>query len=261
MPNTLGVLSSRIHVRWALTAGGRLGVGNDPRYQKTRCFDPFPFPAATKGREQVIGDLAEELDAHRKRVLAEHRDLTLTGLYNVLEKLRAGEPLSGKEADVHERGLVSIMKQLHERIDSAVFAAYGWQEDLADEEILAGLVALNRERRAEEAAGQVRWLRPAYQAPGAEKAAVMEAAPELGLPAAAVAVVAAEAGAGVWLPKALPARVARIRAALAEQVRPLNVEEIAGTFPNAKRRTVQDILNTLVALGLARRLDDNRYAP
>ena len=40
----LGVLSSRIHMTWALAAGGRLGVGNDPRYNKTRCFDPFPFP-------------------------------------------------------------------------------------------------------------------------------------------------------------------------------------------------------------------------
>ena len=44
---TLGVLSSRIHVTWALAAGGRLGVGNDPRYNKSRCFEPFPFPAAT----------------------------------------------------------------------------------------------------------------------------------------------------------------------------------------------------------------------
>jgi hypothetical protein len=43
----LGVLSSRIHVTWALAAGGGLGVGNDPRYNKTRCFDPFPFPDAT----------------------------------------------------------------------------------------------------------------------------------------------------------------------------------------------------------------------
>ncbi len=40
----LGVLSSRTHVVWALAAGRRLGVGNDPVYVKTRCFDPFPFP-------------------------------------------------------------------------------------------------------------------------------------------------------------------------------------------------------------------------
>ena len=39
-----GVLSSRIHVTWALAAGGRLGVGNDPRYNKTVCFETFPFP-------------------------------------------------------------------------------------------------------------------------------------------------------------------------------------------------------------------------
>ena len=40
----LGALSSTVHAAWALAAGARLGVGNDPRYSKTRCFDPFPFP-------------------------------------------------------------------------------------------------------------------------------------------------------------------------------------------------------------------------
>src|SRR3546814_10319227 len=43
-PYVLGILSSQIHVAWALAAGGRLGVGNDPVYVKTTCFDPFPFP-------------------------------------------------------------------------------------------------------------------------------------------------------------------------------------------------------------------------
>ncbi|WP_368660843.1 type IIL restriction-modification enzyme MmeI [Ectopseudomonas oleovorans] len=40
------LISSRLHVVWALAAGGRLGVGNDPRYNKTRCFETFPFPDA-----------------------------------------------------------------------------------------------------------------------------------------------------------------------------------------------------------------------
>jgi hypothetical protein len=40
----LGVLSSRIHVTWALEAGGTLE--DRPRYNKTVCFDPFPFPGA-----------------------------------------------------------------------------------------------------------------------------------------------------------------------------------------------------------------------
>jgi len=66
----LGVLSSRVHVTWALAVGGRLGVGNDPRYNKTRCFDPFPFPDPTPARQACIRALAKELDAHRKRVFS-----------------------------------------------------------------------------------------------------------------------------------------------------------------------------------------------
>jgi hypothetical protein len=34
----------------------------------------------------------------------------------------------------------------HERLDAAVFAAYGWKSDLSDEEILEKLLALNMER-------------------------------------------------------------------------------------------------------------------
>jgi hypothetical protein len=101
----LGALSSRVHVAWSLASGGTLE--NRPRYQNVRCFEPFPFPAATEAQQQSIRDLAEQLDAHRKRVLAAHQDLTLTGLYNVLEKLRAGEALTEKEQDIHERGLVT----------------------------------------------------------------------------------------------------------------------------------------------------------
>ena len=62
-----GILSSLIHVTWSLAAGGRLGVGNDPRYNKTRCFDPFPFPTCTDEHRERIRRLAEKLDAHRKR--------------------------------------------------------------------------------------------------------------------------------------------------------------------------------------------------
>jgi hypothetical protein len=34
----------------------------------------------------------------------------------------------------------------HRRLDEAVFAAYGWQNDLSDEEILEKLLALNLAR-------------------------------------------------------------------------------------------------------------------
>jgi very-short-patch-repair endonuclease len=155
----LGVLSSHLHGAWALAAGGRLGVGNDPRYNKTRCFDPFPFPAlqsllppgegarrADEGEPAItppspqplsqrerglldrIGELAEQLDALRKTQQAAHPDLTLTGMYNVLEKLRSGEPLSAKERGIHEQGLVSVLRQLHDELDAAVLDAYGWAD-------------------------------------------------------------------------------------------------------------------------------------
>ncbi|WP_333858892.1 DNA methyltransferase, partial [Denitromonas sp.] len=114
---TLGILSSRVHIAWALAAGGRLGVGNDPRYNKTRCFETFPFPDATPDQQTRIGDLAEQLDAHRKRQQAAHSELTLTGMYNVLEKLRAGAPLSAKDKTIHEQGLVSVLRELHDALD------------------------------------------------------------------------------------------------------------------------------------------------
>ncbi len=41
----------------------------------------------------------------------------------------------------------------HARLDRAVYALYGWPEDLPDEEVLKGLLALNRERSGPEGSG------------------------------------------------------------------------------------------------------------
>jgi hypothetical protein len=123
----LGVLSSRIHVVWALAQGGTLE--DRPRYNKSRCFETFPFPVATPEQQARIRDLAEQIDAHRKRVLAAHADLTLTGLYNVLTKVGAGDTaLTAKERAIHEKGLVAVLKSLHDELDAAVLAAYGWHD-------------------------------------------------------------------------------------------------------------------------------------
>ncbi|KAB2728007.1 class I SAM-dependent DNA methyltransferase [Brucella anthropi] len=176
----LGILSSKIHVIWALAQGGTLE--DRPRYSKSLCFDPFPFPSASDVQKAQIGDIAEELDAQRKRVLEEHSHLTLTGLYNVLEMLKAGtkpDDLGAKERRIFDDGLVLILKELHEKLDEAVAVAYGWPADSSDEEILARLVSLNKERAKEEKRGLVRWLRPEYQIPrfgsDKEKAEQLEA--------------------------------------------------------------------------------------
>ena len=96
---------------------------------------------------------------------AAHEDLTLTKLYNVREALREGRPLTEAERDIHDRGLVTLIRQHHDAIDALVAEAYGWPADLSDEQILTRLVALNKERAGEEAKGLIRWLRPEYQAP------------------------------------------------------------------------------------------------
>ncbi len=129
------ILSARIHVTWALAAGGTLE--DRPRYNKIRCFETFPFPAlaspilgdgeeANKTLVEKLRSLGEQLDAHRKRQQAAHAGLTLTGMYNVLEKLKSAEPLTDKEKIIHEQGLVSVLKSLHDEIDLTVLEAYGW---------------------------------------------------------------------------------------------------------------------------------------
>jgi hypothetical protein len=183
----LGILSSSIHTTWALACGSWLGVGNDSVYVKSRCFEPFPLPALEEGPcKQKIRDLGERLDSHRKRQQELHPDLTLTGMYNVLEKLRSGETLSAKDKVIHDKGLVSVLKQIHDDLDAAVLESYGWSDlatatscadvlaqggaeaEALEQAILTRLVALNHERAAEEKRGLIRWLRPDFQAPGSE---------------------------------------------------------------------------------------------
>ncbi|GAB4371135.1 MAG: hypothetical protein Kow00121_12400 [Elainellaceae cyanobacterium] len=122
----LGILSSKIHVIWALASGGTLE--DRPRYNKTVCFDPFPFPDPTPEQKQKIRELGEQLDAHRKRVQVQHPDVTITGMYNLLEKLRKGEAFTESDRAYNDKALVSTLKQIHDELDAAVLEAYGWED-------------------------------------------------------------------------------------------------------------------------------------
>jgi hypothetical protein len=281
----LGILSSRPHVVWALAAGGRLGVGNDPRYNKTRCFETFPFPNATPEQAAAIRDLAERLDVHRKRQQAAHPELTLTGMYNVLEKLRAGEPLTAKDKTIHTQGLVSLLAELHDALDRAVFAAYGW-DDLAarligrpgattplpdqpeaqteaEEILLQRLVELNAERAAEEARGQIRWLRPDYQHPDAAPTPEQTAAPletETG-PASDTETPDTNAPAKLkkrpW-PKGMRDQIAAVRETLNDEA--LTLDALVAGFKDPKKTAplIADALAALAELGLVQR-EGERY--
>jgi len=248
-----GVLSSRIHEVWALAAGGRQGVGNDPVYNNTRCFDPFPFPAAPESQKATIRDLGAQLDAHRNERLDAHDDLTMTALYNVLKKERRGEDLDADERTIHEQGLVGVLKELHDELDAAVAAAYGWDAGLPEETILQRLVDLNAERRAEEEEGHVRYLRPEYQAPETvETQAELELDVEIGGDGAPTEPLD-------W-PSGLKARAQVVRAVMTHADEPLTVEEVAQHFHRARRSDVRELLETLEALGHVGAINDGAYA-
>lgn len=127
--------------------------------------NPFPFPDATPAQQAAIAELAEELDATRKAALAEVPRLTMTEIYNLKDRQRAGQLKDLIEVERANAARVGIIARLHEQIDAAVADAYGWPADLPPSDIVARLVALNAERAAEEQAGMVRWLRPDYQRP------------------------------------------------------------------------------------------------
>lgn len=122
---SLGVLSSEVHVTWALAAGGRLGMGNDPRYQKTLCFDAFPFPAPETELRARIAETAERLDQHRRTALERDEKVTITGMYNTVAKLRNGEALTRLERHVHESAACGVLLDLHDELDGLVAEAYG----------------------------------------------------------------------------------------------------------------------------------------
>ena len=262
----LGILSSTLHVTWALATGGNLGVGNDPVYSKSRCFETFPFPDEDTGlnpqlRER-IAHLAEQIDQHRKRVLAPesgNTGLTLTGIYNVLAALREGRALTAKEKTQHTQGLVGVLRELHDELDAAVLAAYGLPAGASTDDILAHLVQLNTRRAAEEAQGRVRWLRPDFQNPQnlLQKQELLpqdEKAPEADLDSENPLSKPehSKPQQHPW-PATLPEQVRAVAAVLAASPAPLTLPSIESRFKGRGpwKKGLPTLLQTLEALGRA----------
>ena len=246
----LAILSGRLHSVWALAAGSWIGYGNDPVYAKSKCFDPFPFPNLDGDHLTRLRALGEELDAHRKAQQAAHPKLTLTAMYNVLEKRRAGEELNDKDREIDRAGLVGVLADIHARIDAAVADAYGWPADLDDEEILIRLVDLNRERAAEEARGLVRWLRPEYQNPAGHAAKGEQAQMDVG--------PAETTGGKLHWPRELPRQISMVRDVLGD-LGEATPEQVARRFTRGRAATVKPLLETLTAIGQARILEGARF--
>ena len=185
----------------------------------------------------------------------------MSSMYNVIQKLRAGEPLTDKEKTIHEQGLVSVLKQIHDDLDAAIFEAYGWPVTVTDEEILERLVALNAERAAEEQQGKIRWLRPDFQNPSGEQAKQKKLAIDADEePATKPQKKAAKAKSKkLPLPSSLPEQVVAIRQQLSASQQPLTAADMAKRFSRAKPDRMEELLQSLAILGSAREVETGKY--
>jgi hypothetical protein len=252
----LGILSSTIHTTWALAAGSRMGIDGTPRYNKGACFEAFPFPDPSATLRSAIAGLAERIDAHREAALARDERVGMTMMYNVVDRLRSGAPLSDEEREVHELAACGTLRDLHDELDRLVAEAYGWTWPESRSNILDRLVALHDRRVEEERSGTVRWLRPDYQIPrfgkqteiatdepGAKRAPPGKTLPPPSTPAP-------------WPGDAIGQITALRALAFAA---PITVDEAMRHFIGAQRDLVLRHLETLAILGELRMVGDGHY--
>ena len=140
---TFGVLHSHVHELWARAMGTQLReVESGFRYTPSTTFETFPFPDAEEDQRSVVAEAAAKLDHLRSQWLnppgqdaSVLKGRTLTNLYN--------EP-------------PTWLIHLHQELDAAVLASYGWKANLTDEELLERLLQLNQTRASASAAEDAR---------------------------------------------------------------------------------------------------------
>lgn len=160
---TFGIVHSRMHELWSLRMCTYLGVGNDPRYTPTTCFETFPFPEGLTP-DIAAADYASDPHALRiaeaSRALVEARDRWLNPpeWTERVPEIAPGYPdriiaKPGHEADLKKRTLTNLynarpawLDNLHAELDAAVVAAYGWPWPLPVDDILRRLFELNQAR-------------------------------------------------------------------------------------------------------------------
>ena len=173
-----GVLHSCLHEAWALCLGTRLETR--PRYTPTTCFETFPFPwppgeePKDEPKVQAIANAARELDELRNNWLnppewTKEEMLEFPGSIDGPWSRYVHNPdgrgigtvryprIVPKDEEcakkLKKRTLTNLynerptwMDLAHQKLDEAVFAAYGWNPDMSDEKILEKLLELNLER-------------------------------------------------------------------------------------------------------------------
>ncbi len=170
---SFGVLHSRVHEYWALKLGTRLETR--PRYTPTTCFETFPLPTPTADQTAAVAAAAKHLDELRTNWLnppewTKTEVLEFPGSVDGPWARYVHEPndrgvgtvryprLAPKDEaaakHLQKRTLTNLynarpewLRQAHDALDRAVFAAYGWDPAMSDDDLLAALLALNLKRQ------------------------------------------------------------------------------------------------------------------
>src|SRR5229473_2854138 len=169
-----GILHSRFHEAWAIGLCTWLGIGNDPRYTPSTTFETFPFPEglspnipaasyATDPRAVAIATAARRLDDLRNAWL------NPPDLIRIEPEVAPGFPdrvlprddaaaveLKGRTLTKLYNERPTWLENAHRDLDAAVAAAYGWPADIAEDDALARLLALNHRRSGDPKAARSR---------------------------------------------------------------------------------------------------------
>jgi type II restriction/modification system DNA methylase subunit YeeA len=162
--NAAALLHSRFHEAWSLRLGTSLE--DRPRYTPSTIFETFAFPEGLTPNRPAADygdDPHASAIAKAARRLNELREAWLNppDLVEPVPEVVAGfpdriVPVSPKAAAIlKKRTLTNLYNErpawldnAHRELDGAVAAAYGWPADISEEDALARLLDLNRERAA-----------------------------------------------------------------------------------------------------------------
>ena len=111
------ILTSKMHMAWVKTVGGRLKT--DYRYSAQLCYNTFPFPTISETQKAELAELAQEVLDLRE----EHFDMTLGEMYN-------------------PETMPEDLREAHRRLDLAVEHCYRAEPFASDEERLECLFKL-----------------------------------------------------------------------------------------------------------------------
>ncbi len=107
----LGTLISSPHVAWAWLLSSTLKA--DLNYTPTSAFETFPWPQPDDVRRDAVAETTRRLISRRSEICLE-RQIGLTKLYNEVDE-----------------GAYHDLRELHDALDEAVAAAYGWPASAA----------------------------------------------------------------------------------------------------------------------------------